>query len=458
MKNIVSVWLAAVIIITFFAGCRATPEEPPVVGKDTEQMIETAMDGDEDSVILKAMKAPEFYQTELTSIDGSVTIRVDADVVLPDTDKIPTATVEKHLFSQETADRLMELLLQGMTLYEMDGYMQATKEEIEARLVELYAMRAGTIPVEVDGDLEETIVICERELENAPEEIDRTPARTALEPDGIIEGVAEIDGVPAYFMVRNDAAENRIDAQFYRHMRGHRMYGPADMLVGKLGIDSAELEPKITAEEARTRGDALIEELGLSYMVCGYTELGVYMNGAVTAEGEPDYAGMPTAHILHYVRETEGIPLTYTGHTGRLLTDEVDYAKPWSYEAVTVVIDETGIIEFRWTSPYTEPEIVTGDTNLLAFDEIRDVFEKMLLIEYPSYIDGAMQIDIDSVKLGLMRVTNPNRRDSGLLIPVWDFFGTMTLTTEKKQWSNPRESLLTINAIDGSVIDRGLGY
>mgnify|MGYP005831456645 FL=1 len=63
---------------------------------------------------------------------------------------------------------------------------------------------------------------------------------------------------------------------------------------------------------------------------------------------------------------------------------------------------------------------------------------------------------IHEVKLGLMRITEQNSKDTGLIIPVWDFMGTY----EEKEtfFDDTYTSLLTINAIDGSIIDRGLGY
>lgn len=50
------------------------------------------------------------------------------------------------------------------------------------------------------------------------------------------------------------------------------------------------------------------------------------------------------------------------------------------------------------------------------------------------------------------------------MIPVWDFFGSMTSEseyngeTESNTSKDPNESFLTINAVDGSIINRNLGY
>jgi hypothetical protein len=55
-------------------------------------------------------------------------------------------------------------------------------------------------------------------------------------------------------------------------------------------------------------------------------------------------------------------------------------------------------------------------------------------------------------------------RDSyttGLLVPVWNFYGTFSFPDEQdaREVSHYEENpVLTINAIDGSVIDLGKGY
>ena len=50
-----------------------------------------------------------------------------------------------------------------------------------------------------------------------------------------------------------------------------------------------------------------------------------------------------------------------------------------------------------------------------------------------------------------------------MLVPVWDFFGNYERTLNEGEGPADKDterynSLLTINAVDGTVIDRGLGY
>ena len=63
------------------------------------------------------------------------------------------------------------------------------------------------------------------------------------------------------------------------------------------------------------------------------------------------------------------------------------------------------------------------------------------------------------------RIYEPSKdAHTGLLVPVWDFFGTRKTETEYdgESYSDttdyPTWSYLTINAVDGSIIDRSLGY
>lgn len=467
MKRIFSISLIVIITIMLLLGCQATPKRPVVIGKDTEQMIDSAKEGGEGSVILKAVDAPDTYKADLANAKGNIVVHVDANVILPNTDKIPTATVDKQEFSQETADKLMKLLLQGQTLYDVKSYFQPTKADIQKRLTELYAMRAGTIPVQVDsGDLDGSIQLWEQRLAEAPETVQKNPALTTfhkngakgLEPYDYIEGITEINGKSAYFYIRNQTQENKISVIFVNSSQSPDLMGGTFQPVNMInGVSDANIsKPSVSIEQVQAQTDAFIHELGLAHLVHSVTELGIKV-GTVPNEGvNQQPQNLKSVYIVRFEREVNGAPITYTRDQGTAVED--GYAASWPYEAITFVIDDSGIIEFYWTSPYTEPEIVTDDTKLLPFPEIKQVFEKMIMVKN-SWTEGtSVQMDIDTVQLGLMRIVTPNQGNTGVLVPVWDFFGTTTYKNDEEQLSRPRDSLLTINAVDGTVIDRSVGY
>ena len=73
-------------------------------------------------------------------------------------------------------------------------------------------------------------------------------------------------------------------------------------------------------------------------------------------------------------------------------------------------------------------------------------------------------VNVDRVELNLMRIRDKNNYSEGTLIPVWDFWAKTSVSPEDESNRNYvdtsayYEVVLTINAIDGTVIERELGY
>ena len=80
----------------------------------------------------------------------------------------------------------------------------------------------------------------------------------------------------------------------------------------------------------------------------------------------------------------------------------------------------------------------------------------------PLYLsENTDKVTIDRITLGYARIYDPGMDSTvGLLVPVWDFFGTnkFTIDGESRTQDDPAHSLLTINAADGTVISRDYGY
>ena len=102
---------------------------------------------------------------------------------------------------------------------------------------------------------------------------------------------------------------------------------------------------------------------------------------------------------------------------------------------------------------------------LLPFSDIQNIFEEMLFKKAEDFWKD-MQVEetfhVNEVRLGYMRVMEKGNVMDGTMIPVWDFFGSETFyygdMEEAYTEEGPYKCLLTINAMDGTIIDRGLGY
>ena len=139
----------------------------------------------------------------------------------------------------------------------------------------------------------------------------------------------------------------------------------------------------------------------------------------------------------------------------------------WGFESCTFTITDNGIESFNWFSPYAYGDVTTEKSALLTFDRIDEIFRKMMLVKYDltSGSNGLTSATyrIDRVALEMSRVTNNKSSEKGLLVPVWNFYGTFDFTydnghtygsDELQGFPNP---LLRINAIDGTVIEPRYG-
>ena len=103
------------------------------------------------------------------------------------------------------------------------------------------------------------------------------------------------------------------------------------------------------------------------------------------------------------------------------------------------------------------------DAALLDFARIQEIFEKMIFIIRDSRFDSEeivnARYDVDKILLSLQRINEQDSAENGLLIPVWTFYGDSTFHYANGHSSTKTEQVfLTINANDGSIIDRALGY
>lgn len=220
----------------------------------------------------------------------------------------------------------------------------------------------------------------------------------------------------------------------------------------------------ISEIDARKTADELLEKLDIhdfAYYNGGLvSEATSYSHFAGTAEADATYP-YRTIYAFRYQRCIEGVFVNNDG--GSKIVDEwkgdTYNKKLWSTEDIAIFVDDDGIVGFDYLVPLEVTDTVVEKSTLKNFDEIKDIFEQMIVTmnavneEDASY--GDVTIDIDSVKLRYTRISEKDSFDTGLLVPVWDFIGTKT-----DQYGNEVHGaiLMSINAIDGSVIDRNLGY
>ncbi len=484
----------ALLFASILTACQPMPDHEIIVEKDMDRMVLSAievedMDETLPRTLTRKLSVPSGLKESFVSKDGKTAFNIDANIIVPASDSVPIIRVKKHLFTQKEADLMIGLFLGDDPLYTIPISM--TKEQIEEKLMEYYGMRDGSIPINVDGEdsgsverLNEIIDSYEKALLSATDTPVLLLASKKLEtPKDAnnssaqrIEGVAKQDDTDVYFTIRNSYPLPNIVRAVY--VKAKTMDGMTFNNTAPYYELSDPESPKVPArftlakDEALSTADRALETLGIKDMACvsvcyvvmpdsAQSSGSMWPGKTFRSENAEDFKW---AYKIQYSRSYGGVPITITKHDGTGVPDEEQYAEPWEYEKLELIVDETGVISFLYRSPYEVVESVTEHAKLLPFQDIQSVLSTMLPANY-AWMDESGDIvsavvHISEIQFGLARITEPNTRDQGLLVPVWDFFGSISITNEKgdTHMFTKYDSLLTINAIDGSTIDRSLGY
>ena len=480
-------WIGAATLLAASAGC-ATPSAKAVPAKsEAQQVVAIAQaaaetpaptDNDAEHALRERFGIPASYTINL--VDGKVSIQGTATVLVPNAEKLPCVSVSKHLFTQAEADRFLSVLCEGEAFHEPRHTI--TRGEAAEKLQQFYDMRDGKIPINVDGEnpqdadkLAERIKEYEKLVKTLPEDGARDMIRTfhtpvsALNPVAeAIEGVAETEGGETlYICVGNGIFdENDVRLTFQRVKQGHyyNMRERGDFLAlselpakwqGDVGVCA------LPQEEAVRLGNELLTRLGISGMRLDGIEPAVRISDDDGHGHLPGHtlSGEAAEHgwSLTYARTVSGVPVTQTDIPCDGAETDTNERAPWDYEHLRLTLREDGtLVHLLYASPYDMGATVADDAALLPFAEIAAIYEIIspLTYRYKQESENGLQLTLTEVRLGLMRVTEVNRRDVGTLMPVWDF------TAEWKNADGSARSgvVLTLNAMDGSFVDRGLGY
>ena len=148
------------------------------------------------------------------------------------------------------------------------------------------------------------------------------------------------------------------------------------------------------------------------------------------------------------------------GYSGTPGSDS-EFGSAWVYERLVFLVNDRGIVYTEWDSPLEIGDIKVDSCKLLPFHEIQPIFEKMMRViwQYQSQDYKNLTCNITEARLELMRVFEQGSAENGLLIPVWNFYGTRqrTFTNGETDETIPGV-MLSVNAVSGAVIDSAKGY
>lgn len=477
MKHTICILLTALLFLGLLSGCQKTPDQPVVVGKNLDQLLEKAQatadvssntaqleeapTEDMQDTIETNLGVPESLKEEILSAKGKLHVYTDASISLPQADELPITRVKMSCFTNATAERIVETLFTGtqtisddLSLLPKAYYENIVKDLIANKDNDIWFSERYSEQIEFDDALASAM----QSAESAPTNPEYQELQYHFD-DSVNE-----NSTFHYYSLREDNSLSRINIYTETGLARLEYFRNLDDSCLDLLLTQADQSPdttsvavlplKTTQMQALALAEDALQKLGFDEFVCS----GMRMHAMEDIEADGVYEFM-------FTRAINGVAVTYTDDDGgdrKILHEDETFASPWLYEKIRIFIDDDGIAMFEYNSPQTVEGTEVAASTLLPFSEIQAIFEKMIVIvdnEYDTSDEGVTcEYYIDHITLGLMRLTEKDVGSQGLIIPVWDFFGHSVDSYGIMRGTSGYISLLTINAIDGSIIDRWAGY
>lgn len=516
----ISVLVSMGLLAESMAGCAKTPETPVVriKGADAIENYKEAEEGPAkengmgvpETDLYTVLGAPETYQSEITDTTGKLKIYTDAVVEIPEAEKVSAIYVSQHPFGQAEMELITRTFFEDADVYDAGTYMVKTKDEWQEEIEKLkgYAA-AGILDPENWGtdkngnyvyDLYGEIEKAEEAYKTAPvnREMKRVEPPFPFREELIDPFFEELGSVNSFYGI-----VPMEDGTYYRYEMVKSNSRPMQVFIKK-GDDPGDVEESrqslwfdyismktlypwlpdqeefvsdigISMEDARKIADEKVSKLNLEGMELAVSEYAVEIGGHHGAPGPEDLK--KTGYGFHYTRKLNGIPITYTRETGGFQNKADSEIKPWCYETLDIYVTRDGIDEVSFLNQYTMGDTKIEHLELMPFSEVMQIYEKMMTIKNADVLTDKRGFGedvgapaetrtyrVERIVFGYSRIYDPQAGDSaGLLVPVWDFFGEYEDYGEGGRADGilVREegiSFLTINAVDGTVINRQNGY
>lgn len=468
MKKKTMRMLSAALAVTLLSGCGAAQTNTPAETSVNQAMLLEKSAQPQES----AYTFPEKFTGDWTGQEGKLTIHADAQVVAELGTALPTATVEPREFNQEDVDNLLKVFLKGEPLY---SHVQ-TKQELQGHLDYInspdWTSDPGkpSDPASLEARRKELNAWYTAEIAKAPEEKPILHGFSDSDDPKRIGGTATVDGIKWEVSIRNDIDGGWTAAYIERTDYKYRDY-------------SIQL-PDASKEESIARGNALMQALGLqNFVLTDAQQWSPQLpkdNGVWRLYYAPSVSGFPVSGARQDITQThdgtvyQDCQYWYYAASEETNPDTV----AWELENIYLDVGRDGILSFDWTAPSTQPVVRQAESTLLPFEEIASIADAMLpevivgpketpLTQLDQYngFDTRMDVDITKVSLSLMRIRDKGSLQ-GTIVPVWDFWGTSdwydaepnAYGYQEKGMNYEYQPMLTLNAVDGTVVDRQLGY
>ncbi len=449
--------IATLLLLMLLCACVPTPDQEAVVNKAEHSIEDTLAAPDAD---VYRYEAPERWEETIEM--KNLNIVIDADVVLPDTDRYPIQTIQRHTFTGEDAMTLLNACFTGPfelreNTYSMAELDEDIRFELRGNAVDCDD-ETGEVTWEPLTEETEALIELKERRAQCPSEDTFVP----LAPDKLVHrgepyAIRTGDGVLLYVHFHKDAI------QVYTIRNGYTQDEHTVWMGGFYG------EPwhktldhiMITEEEAQMEAAAVLDRAGLSRQFgVGLMEKGRIARAIVE---EPYYQVLSEGYILRISRNGGGyVPFPQGG--GMYMEDqrsaffeqptEESFSQKWSQDWFELYVSEQGVGYVGWFGPNELVTEANGNVRLMPFEEIQTHIRDDLHYSY-AWTDegnrGITELHVKKIVLSCTIERIPNNLDEAALVPAW----VIVYNDSRSEKVKGHDKIMLINAIDGSYMHVG---
>jgi beta-lactamase regulating signal transducer with metallopeptidase domain len=482
--KLVAALLAAVLLVACFTtACQPTPEKPVIIQKDNfENVINNTAQPASSSVANKQISwEDEFtkkYETK-NSPSTKITVKVDASIdAQQDTGSV--FSVESDNYDLDFAKKAAGYFL-GDKYYD-DIY---TKNDLQMMILPLKRAIEGMEDINGSkGDIKSHLKLYEGQYERVP--VNNAPGKLAFEKSNSNNYIGlkgyPYDGAVSQLYIGNDGKE--YTAMYYIVQDGKKEYRDSNLEYTGTPARSMKKsydEAKRIAEDAIANIYGNNMDLAQTDLYNAYTidqTFGRALRGLLNDScGQcymfnftPVYGGLPQLYAPEAQNEDD---MTNEGVSMYQQKWDYEYSMKWPAQYVQVLVDDKGIVQFWGFSPTKTTGTVNKNVAMKSFDEIFEKFKKDIFYCSVWSYAGLEKVDIkiDKIVFGMIRVPVKDNPDKYYMIPAWQFIGSKTeihlplpdnlpkeireasLAVGNRNYTESGKTFMVLNALDGSIVD-----
>ena len=466
--------VAIMIIGCFTTACQPTPEEQMVQSKNNDELeqaiaqtAEPTRQANEETQ--ESQSEPIIVQDSSSNSSNTVHVNIDAEVINNQTDSITVAKIAPKYFTSDEVEQMARAFFGEATIYEQattkDDYerlilnLQKMMTDEEAMLNTDYAVEGEITDIEkIKQHINERINKLVEKRVNAPDER-QVLTKLSFSSDESLSALADIgDGYMGYINATDEVIRFTAFADDSTHSQ-LRSFNYNNSVSIDLNSDNDEFQ------NAKEMAIQMIADMGIE---------GVRLGDAYLAEDDCEGIEGVESGRQYYVFCFEKLvgdsALDHTLCWGTLMiTENVDdtvYEKLREYERLQIWIEGDEIVQFRYRMPMEVTEIL-NDNVALPIDYVKaiELAKNYAYVRYVELFTGITEtkVNIEKIELVLVRTKEADTGDY-IVVPAWNFCGHLEMHLETGEWQtragnwDGNETLITINALDGTIVDMERGY